>query len=85
MHGRVDAFGIPHEQQAMRRLLVQRQLSDLQTGGRDSGIGSPSEFELWHISRSCATRSFHWRMRSQLKYSVLQMRRSALLLGSPSA
>ena len=31
-HGFMNAFGIPRTAQAMRRLLVQRQLSDLQTG-----------------------------------------------------
>ena len=58
----------------------------ISNGGRDTGIGSPSlNLNSRHISRSWATKSFHWRMRSQLKYSVLQMRRSAELLGSPSA
>ena len=64
----------------------ERQLADLQAVDGTAGIGSPSlNLNSWHISRSWATRSFHWRMRSQLKYSVLQMRRSAELLGSPSA
>ena len=54
--------------------------------GREIGIGSPTlNLNSRHISVSCVTRSFHWRMRSQLKYSVLQMRRNAELLGLPSA
>ena len=54
--------------------------------GRDTGIGSPTlNLNSLHISRSCVTRSFHWRMRRKLRYSALQIRRNAELLGSPSA
>ena len=54
--------------------------------GREAGWGEPTvNFSSRHMSVSWPTRSFHWRTRSQLKYSALQMRRSALLLGSPSA
>ena len=53
--------------------------------GREIGCGSPTRnFSSRHIWDSCATRSFHCRMRRKLKYSALQMRRNALLPGSPS-
>ena len=60
--------------------------SRISRGGRDTGIGSPTlNLSSRHSSRSCETRSLHWRIRRKCRYSVLHSLRSAWLLISPSA